>query len=193
MHGLLVYSLIRFIKVHKYQFKYHIADKYLTFQNLGTISTGFGKTKDQKMETVFRIIRKFTTSYFTHKIIDFETTKLMSGSFHFLFFVFWSKWPKPKKSAVLFVYFLYKKSTFCLKMTADFLFFGYFDQNTKNEKRNEPNYVYYDPKKCTFSCFLTFMFVNFLVCTLYIKYWNSTFVLISPMKIWKKTLKSRII
>ena len=121
MHGLLVYSLIRFIKVHKYQFKYHIADRYLTFQNLGTISTGFGKTKDQKMETVFRIVRKFTTSYFTHKIIDFETTKLMSGSFHFLFFVFWSKWPKLKKSAVLFVYFLYKKSTFCMKMTAYFL------------------------------------------------------------------------
>ena len=39
------------------------------------------------------------------------------------FFVFWSKWPKTKKSIVLFVYFLYKKSAFCLKITADFFIF----------------------------------------------------------------------
>ena len=32
-----------------------------------------------------------------------------------------------KKSAVLFAYFLYKKSAFCLKMTADFFVFGHFD------------------------------------------------------------------
>ena len=40
--------------------------------------------------------------------------------------------PKTKKSAVLFVYFLYKKSSFCLKMTADFFVFGHFDQKRKN-------------------------------------------------------------
>ena len=31
--------------------------------------------------------------------------EFMSGSFHFSFFVFSSKWPKTKKSAVLFIYF----------------------------------------------------------------------------------------
>ena len=59
-----------------------------------------------------------------------------SGSFHFLFFVFWSKWPKTKKSAVLFVYFLYKKSTFCLKMTADF---GNFDDKTDEKRKMKWN------------------------------------------------------
>ena len=44
------------------------------------------------------------------------------------FFVFWSKWPKTKKSIVLFVYFLYKKSAFCRKMTGFFSLFG----QTKN-------------------------------------------------------------
>ena len=34
-----------------------------------------------------------------------------------------------KKSAVLFVYFLYKKSAFCLKITANN--FGFLDQKTK--------------------------------------------------------------
>ena len=46
------------------------------------------------------------------------------------------KW---KKSAVLFVYFLYKKSAFCLKMPADFFHFLVTDQKTRNEKWNEPN------------------------------------------------------
>ena len=45
----------------------------------------------------------------------------MSGLFRFL--GFWSKLPKTKKSNVLFVYFLCKKSAFCLKMTADFFVF----------------------------------------------------------------------
>ena len=40
-----------------------IRTKYLTFQNLRTISTGFGKIKDQKIEIVFIIIRKFTISF----------------------------------------------------------------------------------------------------------------------------------
>ena len=60
-----------------------------------------------------------------------------SGSFHFLFFVFSQSNQKFKKSAVLFVYFLYKNSTFCLKMTADFLV--KVTKNKKNEKWNEPN------------------------------------------------------
>ena len=42
-----------------------------------------------------------------------------------------------KKSAVLFVYFLYKKSAFCLKITANN--FGFLDQKTKNKNWNEPN------------------------------------------------------
>ena len=33
----------------------------------------------------------------------------LSGSFYFLFMVFWSKWSKTKKSAVLFIYFLCKR------------------------------------------------------------------------------------
>jgi hypothetical protein len=56
----------------------------------------------------------------------------MSGSFHFLFFVFGQSDQKRKNQ--LFVYFLYKKSAFCLKITAIFfLYFGHFDQKTKNE------------------------------------------------------------
>ena len=39
-----------------------ISIKYLTFQNVGTISNGFKKIKDKKMEVVFIIIRKFTIS-----------------------------------------------------------------------------------------------------------------------------------
>ena len=35
------------------------------------------------------------------------------------FIPFFGQWPKTKKSAVLFVYFLYKKSAFCQKMTAE--------------------------------------------------------------------------
>ena len=51
-------------------------------------------------------------------------------------FVFWSKWPKTKKSAVLFVYFLYKKSAFCLKMTTDF--FVFWSKWLKNKKISCP-------------------------------------------------------
>ena len=40
---------------------------------------------------------------------------------------------------VLFVYFLYKKSAFCLKMTATFFVFCQFDQKRSNQKWNEPN------------------------------------------------------
>ena len=51
----------------------------------------------------------------------------VSGSFYFSFFG--QSDQKTKKSVVLFVYFLYKKSTFCLKMTAIFFsFFGQSDQ-----------------------------------------------------------------
>ena len=35
-----------------------------------------GKIKGQKMEMVIITIEKFTTSFLTHKIIDFESTKL---------------------------------------------------------------------------------------------------------------------
>ena len=45
----------------------------------------------------------------------------MSGSFHFSFFCHFDQ--KRKKSAVLFVYFLFKKSAFFLKMSADFFHF----------------------------------------------------------------------
>ena len=48
---------------------------YWTFHNLRTISTGFGKIKDQKMDIVFILIRNFESLYLTHNIIDFETTK----------------------------------------------------------------------------------------------------------------------
>ena len=64
----------------------------------------------------------------------------MSGSYHFsfsFFFSFWSKWPKTQNSAVLFVYFLYKKFTFCLKMIADFFIF--WSLWPKNEKKCEMN------------------------------------------------------
>ena len=66
-------------------------------------------------------------------------TSRMSSSFYFLFFCFWSKWPRTKKPAVLFFYFLYKKSIFYLKMTVDFFsFLSPLDQKMKNEIRNEP-------------------------------------------------------
>ena len=71
---------IRFVTWSRYT-QYHlisttfISTKYLTFQNLRTISTGFGKIKDQKIEIAF-IHNSLHLSYLTHKIIDFETTKL---------------------------------------------------------------------------------------------------------------------
>jgi hypothetical protein len=37
--------------------------KYLTLQNLRTISTGVRKIKDQKIEIIFMILGKFTISY----------------------------------------------------------------------------------------------------------------------------------
>ena len=41
--------------------QYHlISTKYLTFHSLKSISTGFWKLKDQKMEITFTLIRKFT-------------------------------------------------------------------------------------------------------------------------------------
>ena len=36
-----------------------IRTKYLTFKNFKTISTGFGKLNDKKMEIRFTLIRKF--------------------------------------------------------------------------------------------------------------------------------------
>jgi len=52
----------------------------------------------------------------------------------FCFSFFGQSDQKRKKSAVLFGFFLYRKSAFCLKMTADFFgFFGQSDQ--KNKKR----------------------------------------------------------
>ena len=71
--------------------------------------------------------------------LKFRVESLYCYVWFISFFVVWSKWPKTKKSAVLFVYFLYKKSTFYLKMTADFFIFGHFDQKTKNRKWNEPD------------------------------------------------------
>ena len=49
---------------------------YWTFHNLRTISTGFGKIKDQKMDIVFILIRNFEWLSLSHNIIDFETTEL---------------------------------------------------------------------------------------------------------------------
>ena len=46
-----------------------------------------------------------------------------------------------KKSTDLFVYFLYKKFAFRLKMKADFFgIFGHFDQKSKNEMSNKKKY-----------------------------------------------------
>ena len=76
-----VYKSIMYTQYHLISINF-ISTKYLTFQNLRTISTGFGKIKDQKLETAFIIIRKFTTSYLKltsylrQKNIDFETMKL---------------------------------------------------------------------------------------------------------------------
>jgi hypothetical protein len=64
---------------------------------------------------------------------------VLLGSFHFSFFCFMVKVTKKEKTAVLLIYFLYKKSAFCLKMTADFLVFGHFDQKMKNEELNDPD------------------------------------------------------
>jgi hypothetical protein len=73
----------------------------------------------------------FTTGTLFRYIIHFEINQLIFVRF-IPVFVFRSKWPKTKKSAVLFVYFLYKKSAFCLKMTADF--FHFFVTLTKKRK-----------------------------------------------------------
>ena len=54
--------------------------------------------------------------------------------FSFIIFCFFGQSDqKRKKSAVLFVYFLYKKSAFCLKLTADF--FVFWSLWPKNKKR----------------------------------------------------------
>ena len=50
-------------------------------------------------------------------------TSSMSSSFHFSFFGFWSKLPQTKKQLSCLFIFCIKKSTFCLKMTADFFCF----------------------------------------------------------------------
>ena len=59
------------------------------------------------------------------EILVFKNNELVNYDRFIQCFVFWSKQSKTKKLAVLFVYFLYKKSAFCLKMKADFFpFFG---------------------------------------------------------------------
>ena len=57
------------------------------------------------------------------EILVFKNNELVNYVRFNPFFVFWSNQSKTKKSAVLFVYFLYKKSAFCLKMMADFFLF----------------------------------------------------------------------
>ena len=60
-----------------------------------------------------------------------------SGSFHFVFFVCQSDHEQKNQLSCLFI-FCIKKSTFCLKMTADiFRFFDHFDQ--KRKTKNEMN------------------------------------------------------
>ena len=79
--------------------------------------------------------------------------KMFSGSFTIChqifniiwfvsFFVFWSKLPIPKKSAFLFVYILYKKSAFCLKMTTVFFVFWSLCRKTKNETSQTKLYFF---------------------------------------------------
>ena len=63
------------------------------------------------------------------------SSSLLSGSFHFPFFVFWSKWQKTKKISCPTCLFSVKKITFCLKITADF--FVFWSLWPKNEKWNE--------------------------------------------------------
>ena len=60
-----------------------------------------------------------------------------SGSFHFVFFVCQSDHEQKNQLSCLFI-FCIKKSTFCLKMTADFFrIFDHFDQ--KRKTKNEMN------------------------------------------------------
>ena len=62
------------------------------------------------------------------------------GSFHSLFLVFWSKWPKHEKiSCHLWAKFGFFHTVNKHKGKADFFAFGHFDQKTKNEKWNEPD------------------------------------------------------
>ena len=63
---------------------------------------------------------------FTHEFV----TSLLSGSFHFPFFVFLVKVTKNEKNQLSYLFIFCEKITFCLKITADF--FGHFDQKPKN-------------------------------------------------------------
>ena len=67
-----------------------------------------------------------------------STTIVLNVKF-ILFFVFGQSDQKRKKKSAIFVYFVYKKSTFCLKIMLNLSFFGHFDKKRKNEKRDEPD------------------------------------------------------
>ena len=60
INNLIVIFLEEMAKQYHLRRTTFIRTKYLTFQNFKTISTGFGKIKDQKMEITFTLIRKFT-------------------------------------------------------------------------------------------------------------------------------------
>ena len=83
----------------------------------------------------------------------------MSGSFHFLFFVFWpKKWQKTQKSQLscLFIFSIKKIHILPENDSWFFLFFGHFDQKTKNEKWNEP-----DNRNESFSSVISFHFLPY--------------------------------
>ena len=65
---------------------------------------------------------------FTHEFV----TSLLSGSFHFPFFVFLVKVTKNEKNQLSYLFIFCEKITFCLKITADF-----WSLWPKNEKWNE--------------------------------------------------------
>ena len=84
--------------------------------------------------------------------------KSLLGSFHYFFFVFWSKWPKNKNFSSHFQAkcgFLYTEN----KQTGQliFSFLVTFDQKRKNEKWNEPD---------------TCLFISLFICLFILDLWE---------------------
>jgi hypothetical protein len=80
----------------------------------------------------------------------------------FRFLVFGQSDQKRKKSAVLFVYFLYIKSAFCLKMTADFFIFWSLKKRKAKNGMNltKPERIYNPITAMGFSAMFTFQLNN---------------------------------
>ena len=76
----------------------------------------------------------------SHRIVDGKKDDQIFGNYfwilypvHSIFFVFWSKWPKPKKLAVLFFLFFVQKIRILPGNDTWFFVFGHWPKNEKQK------------------------------------------------------------